>query len=136
MPEGVSGKSEFGRFDNAVRQILRVSKTDLLDREPDKQTVPRKKILPKGPRWMKVTVSARVVAKPVHFPDDIEMLYHCLDERGRLTGKSYGGVHFTWADVQRRFIIDADYAKECEGCFASGEAAFLGNREIIIEVDE
>jgi len=84
----------------------------------------------------KITIFARVVAKPISFPDDIEMLYHCLDERERLTGKSYGDVHFGWDEVQHRFLIDANYVKECEGYFGKGESAFLGNREVIIEVDE
>jgi len=39
-------------------------------------------------------------------------------------------------EVQRRFRIDADYAKECEGYFGKGESAFLGNREVIIKVDD
>lgn len=85
---------------------------------------------------MEATIFARVVAKPIAFPEDIEMLYHCLDEREFRTGKSYCGVHFTWDEVQHRFWIDADYAKECEGYFLRGDSAFLGNSEVIIEVDE
>jgi hypothetical protein len=83
-----------------------------------------------------ITIFARVVAKPISFPDDIEMHYHRLNEHGSLTGESYSGVHFPWDDVQRRFLVDINYAKECEGFFSSGEAAFLGNREVIIKVDE
>lgn len=98
----------------------------------------------KGPRQKsadqatvkKITIYARVVAKPINFPDDIEMLYHGLDENGRLTGKDYLGVHFTWEDVQRRFWIDANYAQECEGYFRNGDSALLGNKEVIIDVDE
>ena len=33
----VPGKTEFERFDNAVRQILTVSKTDLLKREAEEK---------------------------------------------------------------------------------------------------
>ena len=40
----VSGKTEFERFDNAVRQILTVSKEDLLKREAqENRTRERKK---------------------------------------------------------------------------------------------
>jgi hypothetical protein len=85
---------------------------------------------------MEITVSVRVVAKPINFPDDIEMLYHGLDERKILTGNDYFGVHFTWDEVQRRFSIDAEYAKECEAYFRKGESAFLGNQEVTLEVDE
>jgi hypothetical protein len=85
---------------------------------------------------MEKTIFARVVAKPINFPNDIEMQYQCLDEREHLTGESYGEVHFTWDEVQRRFWVDANYATECEGYFRNRESAFLGNREVIITVDE
>ncbi len=39
----VPGKTEFQRFDNAVRQVLSVSKEELLKREErEKHTVPKK----------------------------------------------------------------------------------------------
>jgi hypothetical protein len=82
------------------------------------------------------TIFARVATKPISFPDDIEMLYHGLDERGTLTGKDHFGVHFTWEEVQRRFDIDAAFAKECEGYLLAGEPVFLGNFEVTIEVDD
>ena len=82
------------------------------------------------------TISARVVAKPISFPNDVEMLYHCLDEREWPAGKVIDSVHFTWEEVQRRFLIGADYAKECEGHFGKGESVFLGNRDVTIEVDD
>jgi hypothetical protein len=85
---------------------------------------------------METTIFARVVAKSVAFPDDIEMFYHCLDDRERLTGKTYSGVHFSWDEAKRRFLIDKAYAEECEGYFRNNEAAFLGNREVIITIDE
>jgi len=82
------------------------------------------------------TIFARVVAKPISFPNDIKMLYHCLDEQERPTGESRDGEHITWEEVQRRFLIDADFAKKCEGYFGKGESAFLGNRKVILEVDD
>ena len=85
---------------------------------------------------MTKTIYARVAAKPISLPDDIEMIYSCLTEDQRLTGKVYRGVHFDWQDVQRRFSIPEEYAKECEGYFADGDSAFLGNMEVTIQVDE
>ncbi len=82
------------------------------------------------------TIFARVVAKPISFPNDIMMLYHCLDERECLTGKSYDGEHITWEEVQHRFRIDADFAKKCEGYFGKGESPSLGNRKVAIKVDD
>ena len=37
----VPGKTEFERFDNAVRQILTVSKTELLKREAEQKLAKR-----------------------------------------------------------------------------------------------
>lgn len=81
------------------------------------------------------TIFARVVAKPISFPNDIEMLYQCLDEREWPTGKLIDSVHFTWEEVQRRFLIGADYAKGCEEHFGKGESVFLGNRDVTVTVD-
>jgi hypothetical protein len=45
----VPGKTEYERFDNALRQILTVSKTDLLRREAEeKRTKERKKAKKRG----------------------------------------------------------------------------------------
>ena len=79
---------------------------------------------------MKTVILARVVAKPINFPDDIEVLYHCLDESQTYTGKSYRGEHSTWDKVRRRFKIGGEAAKKCEWYFRKGEGAFLCNREV------
>jgi hypothetical protein len=43
-PPNISGKTEFERFDNAVRQVLSVSKEELLKKEArEKKTRERKK---------------------------------------------------------------------------------------------
>lgn len=90
-----------------------------------------------GEETMKeITIFAQVVAKPISFPNDIKMLYHCLDEREWRTGESIDGEHLTWEKVQRRFRIDADFAKECEGHFGKGESPILGNLNVTIEVDD
>ncbi len=82
---------------------------------------------------METTIYARVVAKAISFPDDIEVQYFCLDEKERLTGKSYGPLHFTWEDVKSRFWIDLPYAEQCEKYFRDGDAAFLGNKHLTIK---
>lgn len=44
-PPDVPGKTEFQRFDNAVRQVLTVSKEELLKREAkEKGAIPRKQV--------------------------------------------------------------------------------------------
>jgi hypothetical protein len=85
---------------------------------------------------LKTTIYARVVAKAISFPDDIEMHYMCLDEKDSLTGTVYGPVHFAWEDVKQRFWIDMNYAQLCEGYFREGDSAFLGNKHVTIEVPE
>ena len=82
---------------------------------------------------MESTVFVRVVAKPFVYPGDIEIQYLCLDDCGIFTGKSYRGLHLSWAEVQRHFCIDHEHAKVCERRFRKGEPAFLGNREVAIE---
>jgi hypothetical protein len=42
-PPSVPGKTEFERFDNAVRQVLTVSKTELLKREEREKSKPEVK---------------------------------------------------------------------------------------------
>jgi hypothetical protein len=42
-PPHVPGKTEFERFDNAVRQVLTVSKTELLKREERDRSKPEVK---------------------------------------------------------------------------------------------
>jgi hypothetical protein len=42
-PPEIPGKSEFERFDNAVRQVLTVSKTELLKREEREKSKPETK---------------------------------------------------------------------------------------------
>jgi len=79
---------------------------------------------------MKTVILARVVAKPINFPDEIEVLYHCLDESQTYIGKSYRGEHSTWEKVRRRFKIGGEAAKKCEWYLRKGGGAFLGNREV------
>jgi hypothetical protein len=82
---------------------------------------------------MKTTFLARVAAKSFGFSEDSEILYHCLVEHQIFTGKSWRGTHSTWDEVQRRFKIDCEAVKERKGYFRKGEAAFLGNRELIMK---
>jgi hypothetical protein len=46
-PPQVPGKTEFERFDNAVRQVLSVSKEELLKREAREKSTREKKRRPK-----------------------------------------------------------------------------------------
>ena len=46
-PPNVPGKTEFERFDNAVRQVLTVSKDELLRREADEKKTTEGKARPK-----------------------------------------------------------------------------------------
>lgn len=43
----VPGKTEFERFDNAVRQVLTVSKSELLKREQEEKNERKVKVQPK-----------------------------------------------------------------------------------------
>jgi hypothetical protein len=43
----VPGKTEFERFDNAVRQVLTVSKSELLKREQEEKNECKVKVQPK-----------------------------------------------------------------------------------------
>jgi hypothetical protein len=81
---------------------------------------------------MESTIFVRVIAKAIVFPGDIEIQYQCLDDCGIYTGKSYRGLHLSWAEVQRHFWVDQELAKVCERYFRKGETAFLGNREVTI----
>ena len=83
---------------------------------------------------MEKTILARVVAKAINFPNDLEMSYICLDSQERQTGETYGGVHFTWDQVKARFWIDVQYAAECEDYFRNGDPVFIGIREVVIQV--
>jgi hypothetical protein len=82
---------------------------------------------------MESTIFVRVVAKPIVYPGDIEIQYECLDDCDIFTGKSYRGLHLSWAEVQHHFCVDQERAKVCEWHFRKGETAFLGNREVTVE---
>lgn len=84
---------------------------------------------------METTILARVVAKPISFPEDIEILYHCLDEQQTFTGKSFSGAHCSWDEVQRRFATDSEAARKCKRYFRKREAAFLCNQQVMMQVD-
>src|ERR1700730_15798114 len=78
----------------------------------------------------------QIVARATFFPDVIEIDYLPLDKDGRRTGGRYVGDKFPWEEVQRRFWIDSSYAKECEGFFADGDAANLGNHMVMADFSE
>lgn len=75
---------------------------------------------------MKKTIQAKVVAKALSFPDQIEIDYYPVDEFGRWGGPGiYTKGPFTWEEVKLRFGLDETYAAECEGFFRRGTGAFI-----------
>lgn len=85
---------------------------------------------------MEKTIYARVVAKAINFPDDIEVSYITLNEAGAPTGGVYGGAHYNWEDVKQRFFVDQESAQTYEGYFRDGQSAFLGNKRVTIQLDD
>jgi len=67
---------------------------------------------------MESTIFVRVIAKAIVFPGDIEIQYQCLDDCGIYTGKSYRGLHLSWAEVQRHFGSIRNLQKSARGTFA------------------
>jgi len=74
---------------------------------------------------MKTRIYARVVAKPITFPDVIEVWCGCLDDEDKPTGEGYGGIRFTWEQVQNHFWIGPAHARECESILSRGDAVAL-----------
>jgi len=75
---------------------------------------------------MKKTIYARVVAKAISFPDQIEIQYQPVDKSGNMVGTGiYRQGPYSWEQVKRRFWIDEAYASECEGYFGQGQAALI-----------
>ena len=82
---------------------------------------------------MKNEIYARIVARPISFPESIAIDYYELDHQDLpidVRGPYIHPKHLTWEDVKHRFAIDIVYAKECEGYFAAGNTVFLGNRTV------
>jgi hypothetical protein len=82
---------------------------------------------------MKKTIFARVAAKPINFPERLEVILHGLDELEILIGPKYSGVFLSWEEVQRNYWLSADFAKECEVDLRNGETRFLGNKHVTID---
>jgi hypothetical protein len=74
---------------------------------------------------MKTTINARVVAKAIFFPEQIEVQYEPVDRAGNGLGFHYKEGPFTWSEVKRRFFINEAYGAECEGYFAQGFTALI-----------
>jgi len=71
-------------------------------------------------------IYARVVAKPVDFPKELDIRYETLD---RDTGENvavFGAQRrFSWEEVRWKFSIDEALALECEGQLRRGETALI-----------
>jgi hypothetical protein len=80
---------------------------------------------------MKNEIYARIVARPISFPESIAIDYYPLDKQDFPLGVRYiHPKHLTWEEVKHRFAIDLVYANECEDYFADGHAANLGHRTV------
>ena len=83
---------------------------------------------------MKRTVFARVVAKPISFPDEIQIICHELSDDGTLTGNTFAfSKNFNWDDVMTRYYVPTSYREEATGYLLAGESANLGNKHIEID---
>jgi hypothetical protein len=79
-------------------------------------------------------IYARVVAKPVNFPSELELRYETLDkESGRPTavfGSPFGSPdHYSWEDLKRKFSIDDALASECEALLRNGRNALIARAQ-------
>jgi hypothetical protein len=84
------------------------------------------------------SVFVRVVAKPINFPETVEVLLHCLDDQEKPTGKGYKVLPASWEEVAQRYMVPVYYREEAEGYLRTGQAANLGNRWVrgdFIETD-
>ena len=81
---------------------------------------------------MKTILHAQVVAKAISFPDQIEIQYQPVDHLGRrVVTTFYKDGPYSWEQVKLRFLIDFQYALECEGYFKDGLAALIRRPEDI-----
>jgi hypothetical protein len=76
---------------------------------------------------LKTFIYAWVVAKPVSFPEVVEVEYQCIDGQDHLIGENYQDKLCSWEEAQRQYLINSERAKECESHLLKGEVAFLGN---------
>src|SRR5271170_6672230 len=80
---------------------------------------------------MKTSIYARVVAKSIAFPEQIEIQFQPVDELGNGLGFHYKDDRlYRWNDVMRKFLIGAAYAIECEGFFEQGSAALIARPQV------
>jgi hypothetical protein len=75
-------------------------------------------------------IYARVVAKPVNFPTEVELRYETLDEgSGKPTavfGSPNGSPDYcSWEDIRRKFSIGDALASECEALLRQGKSAMI-----------
>ena len=75
-------------------------------------------------------IYARVVAKPVNFPEELNIRYETLD---RETGEDvavFGAQRcFSWAEVKREFSVGEARALECEAQLHQGETALIAQAQ-------
>jgi phage-related minor tail protein len=75
-------------------------------------------------------IYARVVAKPVNFPEELDIRYETLD---RETGENvavFGSQRsFSWEEVKRKFSIGDARAIECERQLRQRETALIAQAQ-------
>ena len=75
-------------------------------------------------------IYARVVAKPVNFPSELELRYEMLNEGSgepiAVFGSPHGSPRYcSWEDIRRRFSIGNALASECEVLLRHGKNAMI-----------
>jgi hypothetical protein len=75
-------------------------------------------------------IYARVVAKPVNFPEELDIRYETLDrETGEDVAVFGGQRRFSWEEVKRKFSVGEARALECEGQLRQGETALIAQAQ-------
>jgi hypothetical protein len=75
-------------------------------------------------------IYARVVAKPVNFPEELDIRYETLDrETGENVAVFGSQRRFSWTEVKRKFSVSEARALECEGQLRQGEPALIAQAQ-------
>jgi len=75
---------------------------------------------------LEITIFARVVAKPVNYPDDIEMLYSTWIKKGFLPAKYIAACISLGARYNAIFWLMCIMRKRPRGIFVTGNRYFSG----------
>jgi hypothetical protein len=71
-------------------------------------------------------IYARVIAKPVNFPEELDIRYETLHrETGQEVAVFGAQRRFSWEEIKHRFSLGEGRATECEGQLRQGEPALI-----------